>query len=445
MNHVAKSVTSALVGIAIKEGYIKSVNQKVVPIFTGQEIKNLDENKQSVTIKHLLTMSSGISQQGSVFMPQEYLNSGNWNMYYLNQPMVAEPDKLYAYDNADVNLLMLILHKTSGMKNSDFAENFLFKPIGITNYYWQTDPQGDYDGGGGLAITPMEMARFGYLYLKKGNWQGKQVIPADWVEASLSDQIKPPAWLSKDKGYGYLWWELQFGGFTASGHGGQHILVMPEKDMIVVITAGLIDEYNNWRVEEYLTKECINKSIISGGSIQENPVKQEELNSSIRDLGNPPAITKVIIPETAYKISGKKYIIDQNLLKTVYSINLKSVILSFNRTGESIFESDWLDNNLNIFDSYSPNNKTSHNIKMSVGLDGKYRESGFNPHNDLHKKQFVRGKWINENTFVVEFYWPWKVESKIQFTFQYNDDKVKITTEAMSGDLLQEFIGIMEK
>jgi ankyrin repeat protein/CubicO group peptidase (beta-lactamase class C family) len=416
-----KSVASALVGIAIREGYIKSVDQRVVPIFPGQKIRNLDEKKQMVTIKHLLTMSSGISQQEvDSFIPDEYWNSGNWNRYYLDQPMVAQPGTLFAYDSAGVCLLMSILHETSGMENSEFAEKFLFKPIGITNYYWGTDPQGDFDGGAGLAMTPMEMAKFGYLYLNKGRWNGQQVIPADWVEVSMSDHIKPYDWVSADKGYGYLWWELPFGGFTAAGHGGQYIMVMPEKDMVVVMTAGLNAFVDNWRVEHYLTEDCINKSIISNGSILENPAEQAELNSAIRCLGNPAAISKISVPEMAYEISAKKYVIDQN------PQNLKAIILNFNGTNECTCESDW-----------------PGNFKISVGLDGKYRRS--NPYNDLHKQVLARGKWANKNTFVLECYSKWNEENKIQYTLQYNNDKLKMTAEKTGGEWSREYSGTIEK
>ncbi len=418
-----KSVVSALTGIALREGYIKSLDQKVMDIFSGQNIKNMDDNKRLITIKHLLTMSSGITQQD--VNSSSYLGSTNWSQYYLDQPMVAKPGELFAYDNAGVNLFMSILHKTSGMKNSDFADKFLFKPLGITNYFWSADPQGDYIGAGGLAMTPIDMARFGYLYLKKGNWKGKQIIPADWVETSMSSHIKPSKWISSiepnwisDKGYGFLWWELQFGGFTAVGYGGQYIMVIPEKDMVVVVTSGFsLQDAGTPLI--FLAEKFTNESYVSRSSLPENPAKQAKLAAAIWNFDNPTNDTNITIPEMAKNISGKKYIIYQN------PQNLKSVILSFNGNSESICEINWPDN-----------------LKISVGLDGKYREN--NPYNDLHKRLFTRGKWINKNTFVLENYTPWVDSSKIQYILQYKDDKLKITAESTIGEWVWEFTGKIE-
>ncbi len=425
----SKSVSSALIGIAIKKGCIKSTDQRVVPIFAGQTIKNLDDNKRLITIRHLLTMSSGISQQEvNANMPEGYMKSADWNRYYLDQPMAARPGALFAYDSAGVNLLMSILHKTSRMKNSDFADKFLFKPVGITNYYWQTDRQGDYLGGWGLAMTPMEMARFGYLYLLKGDWNGKQVIPSDWVKASMSSQIKPYNWISKDKGYGYLWWELEFGGFTAAGYGGQRIMVMPEKDMVVVITAGLINE----RPEEYLTGEFINRSIVSDTFIPGNSEKQARLAAAVSNLGYPANNEESVMPETAHKISGKKFIMEENRW------NFHSIEFEFTGTNECFLEGDYGES---FF--ISDPAKAKEPFKLRVGLDGKYRENVFA--SDLHKIDFSRGKWIGENAFVIEYYEAWDNSSKYQFTFRFDNKKLNVTAESKVGEWSANITGNMEQ
>ncbi len=422
INSCTKNVASALIGIALREGYIKSIDQRVVDIFSNLNIKNLDDNKRAMTIKHLLTESSGINFTG--LYPDGYLNAPDWTRFYLDQPMAAPPGKVFHYDSAGVNLLMAILQKTSGLKNSDFADKFLFKPIGITKYYWQSDPQGLNLGGMGLALTPMEMARFGYLYLKKGLWNGKRVIPADWVEASLSSQIKPPAWFSKDKGHGYLWWELQSGGFAGIGHGGQYIIVMPGRDMVIVINSGLSDK-THWQTVSPLI-EYINKSVVSGKSIVENPEKQAELSEAIRNLANPASKTAIIIPETAQRISGKKYILNPN------SWNLKTLMVTFNGKDECIAELGWP--GFLFFD---------YRYEIAIGLDGKYWENRFAP--DFRQRELSRGKWVSNDTFVIEYYRPWADSSKILCVCQIDHDRFSMTLESTTGEWLQEFTGKMEQ
>ncbi len=207
LQSTTKSVMSALTGIALREGYIISIDQKAVDFFPGQEIKNLDEKKHRITIRNLLTMSSGITWDKD-WGNSDYLNSINWTQYYLDLPMKTGPGKSFNYDSGGVNLLTTIVNKACGMKISDFADKFLFKQIGITNYNWETDPQGVEIGGYGLSLTPIDMARFGYLYLKNGKWHGKQVIPAAWVEESVSNHIDTSGVPAKGnfikKGYGYL-------------------------------------------------------------------------------------------------------------------------------------------------------------------------------------------------------------------------------------------------
>ena len=381
----------------------------------------MDDNKRQITIEHLLTMSSGIKQQEvNAYIPDSYFKSSNWNQYYIDQPMAAQPGKLFAYDSTGVNLLMSILQKTSGMKNLDFADKFLFKPIGITNYYFQIDPQGDYLGGWGLAMTPMEMARFGYLYLKKGNWNGNQIIPADWVETSMSNHIKPPSWMSSDKGYGFLWWELQNCGFTAAGYGGQYIMVIPEKDMVIAVTSGFSPQDAGTPLI-FLAEQFTNQSYVSRSSLPENPEKQEELAASIRNFENPTNDTNFAIPEMTKNITGKKYNMDSN------PINLKTIMMNFNGSSECTCDVEYPDNH----------------FKIVVGLDGKFRENRLET--DLHNKEFWRGKWTDKNTFVIEFYKPWADSSKIQLTLQFDQDRLKMMAESTVGEWRQEFTGKMEK
>jgi CubicO group peptidase (beta-lactamase class C family) len=425
----SKSVVSALVGIALREGYLASLDQRVVDILPHQRIANLDDYKQMITIRDLLTMSSGITRQEDGPNFGNYLNSSDCNQYYLNQPMAAQPGKLYAYDSAGANLLMPILRKTSGMSNSDFANKFLFKPIGIKNYYWQKVAHGDYQGGYGLALTPMDMARFGYLYLKNGRWNGQQIVPAEWVETSVSNHVGDMAispldvtMVTKgpDNGYGFLWWLNAFGGFSAHGNSGQYIIVMPEKDMVVVFTSGARENSLNTIKPLLLTEEYVNKSVVEDSNLPEDSIKSAALASAIRDFENPPVEGATAFPKTANRISGKKFLLDPNPL------SCKSILVRFSGTDECTAEEEYPGF---LFFNYL--------TKIPIGLDGKFRVShpySSVPDTSVYHQEFRRGTWIDEDTFLIERYQPWTDPRRILMTFRFHADRLQITIASSAGE-----------
>lgn len=142
LNSGTKSFTSALVSIAIREGCIKNVDQKIADIFSDRDIKNLDDKKKSISVRHLLTMSSGIEWGMWDSNTGDYWRSDNWTQYFLDLPVKTHPGKVYNYNTGGANLLLAAVQKTAGIKLQEFIEKFLFNPLGITKYYWLTDPQG---------------------------------------------------------------------------------------------------------------------------------------------------------------------------------------------------------------------------------------------------------------------------------------------------------------
>lgn len=242
----SKSVISALVGIAIQQGYIDSVQHPVLDYFPERTIAHNDARKQAMTLEHLLTMTSGLESD------RDMGHSQDWVQFMLDQPMVAEPGVKFDYNSGNTHLLSAILQKTTGMRPEEFAQANLFAPLGITHVTWDTDPSGLNIGGWGLRMTPRDMAKFGYLYLHGGEWNGQQVVPANWVKMATQRHIDT----DDGRGYGYAWWQLSFGGYAALGYGGQQILVFPERDMIVVFTSQSYppeDEKQLWRlVDEFI-------------------------------------------------------------------------------------------------------------------------------------------------------------------------------------------------
>ena len=249
LQSVTKSFTSALIGMAIAEGKIKSVDEKVLDFFPDMEdIANMDEGKASIRIKDLLTMRSGVDYhengQDSPHFQLNRLPTG-WDKFYLDRPMRGDPGKNFNYDSGGVILLSAILKSRTGMHADIYAENTFFKSLGIEKKFWVKNQEGHPHTGGGLALRTRDMARFGLLYLNKGKWGGKQVIPEDWIQESFKKHVDFGNPEQDVIGYGYLWWiqrpDPKGNGkeyiYAARGAHGQYIFIVPEHDMVVAINA----------------------------------------------------------------------------------------------------------------------------------------------------------------------------------------------------------------
>jgi CubicO group peptidase (beta-lactamase class C family) len=298
-----KSFVSALTGIAIQKGFIGSINQKVVDFFPDVEITNLDERKKNITVENLLTMSSGLG-----FPEWDYrLNATNdyyLSMYsgdliknILNSPMRKEPGKAWKYNNSDAHLLSAIIRRVYKMDEKGFIETFLFNPLGISNYIWRKDQQENYFGALGLTLKPQDMAKFGYLYLKKGKWKGDQIIPEYWINTSsrMHFDFRPyKAPNARDdeqtSGYGYQFYTMNFGGYCAAGYEGQYIYILPDQDMVVVFTSHLntfVDSpMINYFVPTTLTKEIIVHAIKSETALPEKPISYSNHLLLLKQLEN---------------------------------------------------------------------------------------------------------------------------------------------------------------
>ncbi len=243
-----KSFTSALVGIAIDKGYIASADDKIFTYLPDYTLL-MDTQKEKITIKHMLTMSSGLEwNEWDVSVSESDHDIIQFNQsydpvyYLLSKPIVTEPGTAYYYNGGGVDLLGEIVRKASGLSVKTFSYNNLFSKLRITNYNWQTlYPSGITCCHGDVYITPRDMAKIGYLYLKKGMWNGEQIISEEWINKSIQNQITPP--VNWAYGYGYLWWLKRYSvgirsyySFNAEGWGGQQIIVIPSENMVVVFT-----------------------------------------------------------------------------------------------------------------------------------------------------------------------------------------------------------------
>jgi CubicO group peptidase (beta-lactamase class C family) len=170
------------------------------------------------------------------------VSSRDWVQYTLDQPMVSEPGTEFYYSSGSAHLLSAIIQQATSLNTLDFAKRHLFEPLGITDVRWKTDLDGIPKGGWGLALKPRDMAKLGYLYLNNGVWDGQQIIPAAWIEASTERHIQVPEPLEPwDLYMGYLWWVHGDGLYAAHGMRGQFINVIPEMDLVVFLTSDIPD------------------------------------------------------------------------------------------------------------------------------------------------------------------------------------------------------------
>jgi CubicO group peptidase (beta-lactamase class C family) len=377
-----KSVTSTLIGMALARGAITSLDQRVLDFFPDRTAANLDDAKRAMTLEDLLTMSGGFDWPGGM---REYPTLDRWTAQpdwvqaMLDWPVKDEPGTRFTYNSGGSHLLSAIFQQATGQTAEAFAAENLFAPLGITDWFWNADPQGVSIGGWGLWLTPREMAKFGYLFLNGGAWDGQQIVPADWVETATRQHIQAGGqWLTA--GYGYQWWIDKYGHFMALGYGGQYIVVVPEQNLVMVTTSALLNL--NYFVPERMLNDYILPAAESVEPLPPNPAGVERLNASIAafaDAGEAAAVPPP--PDVAATISGQTYRL------TSGSTNYQTVALAF---------PDGQDSAILTLDGTGT---------VEIGLDGVYR---FSPANEPGRPAgaliAARGGWRNETTFAFDYY-----------------------------------------
>jgi CubicO group peptidase (beta-lactamase class C family) len=195
-------------------------------------------------------MRTGLDWQEGDPAYRDLYVSPDWVKFMLDKPLVAEPGRVFNYCSGCSHVLSAVVQETTGTNPRDFADQFLFKPLGITDYRWDANGAGTPIGGWGLQLTPRDMAKLGYLYLRKGQWEGQQIVSAEWVENATRTHTET----DNELGYGYQWWTYPtLSAYTALGRGGQTVFVVPELDLIVVTTAELDNHDSIFRlIEQYL-------------------------------------------------------------------------------------------------------------------------------------------------------------------------------------------------
>ena len=369
---VTKSLMTILIGIAADEKKLR-IDQPMLSFFPDYTISNRDALKESITVGHLASMCSGLdsmgleSDEGTL---AEMKATEDWIRFALDRKVVWEPGTHFVYDSPGMHILSAILQKATGLTALEFARKNLFEPLGIHNVIWSKDPQGFNHGWSDLYMHPRDAAKIGYLFLHKGVWDGRQIVSREWVEDSVSRQIKT----GFDDDYGYGWWVTgKKGQFDAIGRGGQRIRMWPALNIVLVMTGAGVDIDD---IEPFIAPALIDLR---------NPLPADtagvgKLNDALASILKPPAPKPVApLPDTALAISGKTFGFAPNPLR------LNTLKLEFNESPEARMQ-------ITFFDNESPRSG-------AIGLDGIYR---FSP-GEYNLPVGQRGHWADEHTFVLEY------------------------------------------
>lgn len=331
MYSVSKSFTATAIGFAVTEKKI-TLQDKVVDFFKEQLPDTVSSMLAALTIKDLITMSAGQSPDptGAILR-----GDTDWVKHFFEIPVVDTPGTKFLYNSAATFMLSAIIQKVTGEKLIDYLNPRLFHPLGIYNIDWEENPQGINSGGWGLRLKTEDMARFGQFFLQKGQWQGKQLLPASWIEEASSFKIKnahDTALTQKAKsdwaqGYCYQMWRCRNNAYRGDGAFGQYIIVMPDQDAVIAITSETADMQSILNlVWEYLLPA------LKDNNVPVNTKAAQALKQAALNLKIPLPVYKD--SKLAAKVSGKTYTLAANDA----SISKLSFLFKANQPGRLIIQ-----------------------------------------------------------------------------------------------------------
>ena len=400
---VTKSVTSLLIGIALDQGLLPGVQEPVVPLLPASLPAAFDPRLRALTLEHLLTMTSGLDCGFGPGEPElaAMRRSPDWVTFGLALPLREQPGSRTAYCSVNNHLLSAVLSAHTGGNALAFARRHLFAPLGIRQASWPADPQGRSHGWGDLRLTPHDLAKIAYLYLRGGRWDARQVVSEQWVRRSVAPHVR----IRDSQAYGYSWWintEHEPHIFEAIGRGGQRAAVLPASDMVVVFNGGGLDTDE---LAPYLFR-----AIRGEGPLPENPEAAARLRVA-REAARraPPAVAPAPLPALARAISGRGYLMEPN------AIGFESFRLTFDRPAEAqvslrLLGRDW---------------------SAPVGLDGPPR---FAPAGEDGADVAVQGRWLSDRAFLLDLDTVTGV-NRFLFRLEFEKDGVQATVDERTGEI----------
>jgi CubicO group peptidase (beta-lactamase class C family) len=359
INSATKSFTSTALGIAIDEGLVKGVHERVTPFFKDRYAIAPDDKRDALTIEDLLTMRSGMNWNDGA--PSGYsfnglIASDDWTRFALSSPMLLKPGLSFDYNTGNSQILMGILDKATGGKAEAFVRTKLLEPIGIRDATWLKDSTGLVGGGHGLGMTGEDLARLGFLFLNDGRWEKRQLVSEKWIKAAVVPRTVSKIDFNRGYSYAYHWWIMGKNVYSAQGYAGQTLFVFPEKDLIVVTTASL--DYRMYQALYDMVLKDIPGAIRSAKAIPENTQASGDLARYTTGLAAEPDIKAIEIPASFRLAKGKKATFEQN------DLGVKSFTLIDIGTDTLTFE---LENE----DAKGAVTR----VRMVSGTDGRYRKN----------------------------------------------------------------------
>ncbi len=306
----SKSFTATAVGFAVSEKRL-SVNDKVISFFPDALPDTVSPFLSDMRVRDLLSMSAGQDPDPTFKI---VTNETNWVKAFLSLHVVHAPGTKFLYNTLATYMLSAIVQKVTGEKVIDFLRPRLFGPLGIEGMDWEVDPRGINTGGWGLRLKTEDMAKFGQLFLQKGKWNGKQLLPPEWIEEASTKKIDQDPTASQAKrdssdwlqGYCYQMWRCRHNAFRADGAYGQYIIVLPDQDAVIAVTAETADMQDELNlIWEYLLPS------IKTGRLTENTKLSTILKQKLSSLALPLPVTEKS-PAFVSQISGKTYMLNSN-------------------------------------------------------------------------------------------------------------------------------------
>ena len=252
LQSVTKSITSLLLGIAMDEGYMPSLDSPVMQLFTDFDFDLTDDRKKAITLRDLLTMQGGIEWDEENYEDDKndcivMELSDDWIKYVLDKPMDAIPGTEFEYNSGISVLLGKLVRMGTGKRIDKWAEEKLFGPLGISEYYWKETPKGEIDTEGGLYLSSHDLAKIGWLMMNEGVWNNQQIVSKHWISQSIAPSVQ----VNEHLGYGFQWWVPRFENgktiiFAGNGYGGQFLMMVPEKSLLVL--------FNGWNIHDQTEK-----------------------------------------------------------------------------------------------------------------------------------------------------------------------------------------------
>ena len=380
LRSVTKSVTGTLIAVALNNGALDRVDHPVVDLFAGRAIDNLDDRKRAMTVQHLLDMASGIAWQERNYTPDETVmrmyQSKDRAEFVLNQPMAAAPGTKFDYNSGDSHLLSAIISKQTGLGVLEYAQRELFAPLGIGDVNWgRPDATGIRDGSANLALAPHDMAKIGYLYLHRGRWEGRQIIPPEWADRAADGPVAAPP----NYHYANQWWSIpEKDAYMARGRHSQLILVLPKLDIVAAMTGSLRDD------EFYAVRRLIDDiaaAVRSDDAVPDDTAAQSLLAAAIRSAAVERPSARGEAPPLAAAISGKTYRFARNNLQLEsFALNLVGANPSWEFTIPATRE------------------RPARTFGGPLGLDGAFKTSSPSEHGI----DAVKARWADGRTLEVE-------------------------------------------